>query len=115
MSKKIVTEEIWQGIVKGEAGGTFDTTGDALPTTGFVVGGRTSSLVAPRTYEELSAYIQRQPEGLVGYWKDSISGLYHIDSCTWHVNRGHALGVARRRAELAIYDVISDQEVSVTH
>lgn len=110
-------EKIWAGLVEGAVGGTFNADGDALPTTGFVVGGVANSLINPRTFEEVEAYVTRlaRETNLVGFWRDSDTGHYHIDGSTWHVNRALALGVAKRRGELAIWDVQSAAELPVIH
>lgn len=109
-------EKIWAGLVEGAEGGTFTTDGEALPTTGYVVGGVSNSLINPRTFEEVHAYCLRLAHaGLLGFWLDKITGNYHIDGCTWHVNRANALGVARRRGELAIFDVIAGAELPVSY
>lgn len=108
-------EKIWIGLVEGADGGSFTTDGEALPTTGFLVGGVHNSLINPRTYEEVHAYVSRvsSATNVVGFWRDDYTGHYHIDGSTWHVNLSHAFGVALRRAELAIWDVTRGRALDV--
>lgn len=88
---------------------------DSLPTTGFVVGGKRPSLVNPETFGEVYAFVSRvQHADYVGVWVDRSTGTVYVDACDWIVNRGHALGLAARRNELAVYDVAADRAVYVT-
>lgn len=106
-----IAVKIWNGIQGQDEGGTFPRGDDAVPTTGFIVGGVKASLVDPQSRDEVLKYVGSLPNGLVGFWKDSVTGSYFVDGCTWVVNRGAALGLALRRGELAIWDVTANEEI----
>lgn len=110
--------EICFAILTGQAGATVPNRPESvLPTTGFLVGGKVPSLIIEPgsfTVGQVFDWVSAQDADYVGMWV-APSGNVYIDAVDWVVNRGYALGLARRRGELEIRDVEAGLNIPVRH
>jgi hypothetical protein len=117
-----VTNQIITAITEGLPGATFPNQSLlALPTTGFLVGGKVPSFIIEpgvrlflSTQVQLFEWVSRQHDAsYIGMWVGPSGNIY-IDAVDWVVSRGHALGLATRRGELEIRDVAADRNIPVS-
>lgn len=102
-------------IISSPEGGTVSLTGDALPTTGYYVGGKVSALVidgylVDQGRKLIDAFIElvNSPDvgaEYLGWWTDEETGKLYVDATT-HV-RGYfkAEELCLERGEIAFYDI----------
>lgn len=111
-----IAAEVVDAILSGQSR-TIARTGP-LPDTGYYVGGKVPSLVidplaTPWTIESVVAWVESHRSDYVGVWLEHDTGLFHVDMSDWVVNRSYALGLAKRRGELAIYDIRHASDIRV--
>lgn len=80
-------------ILEGE-GGTFNLSGLPLPTDGYWVGGAEFGTT-----------------NYLGWWRDSETGLVHLDGVNHFNTLAWAEKVGRDRGEIAIYDIANAREI----
>lgn len=99
-------------IIDNPEGGTFRLSGEALPTTGYFVGGRVSALIIegdPRGYREeiefFVEYLSTLGADYVGWWLDEDTGKIWVDCSDWFRDYETAERICRGRGEIAFYDI----------
>lgn len=106
-------------------GGSFSFNGEEIPTSGYMVGGVTPSVILdpgttlPRLILDLLHFYQRNQEHLdkdglfLGTWVDPETGKIYLDVSQRVADLEEALKIGDLRGEIAIWDVINGQEISV--
>jgi len=103
-------------------GGTFHVDGVPTPDTarvGYYVGVGSVAVVPASAPSAAVAAINRGIEqarahgALLGTWIDRDTGQLYVDISGWYPNLDTALVVARRRGELAVWDVANSAEIRV--
>lgn len=90
---------------------------DALPKTGFYVGGVRPSLVVSNVSEldrgDLAWFIGGTESRYFGVWVDKETGMIYFDAVT-HVDNYHdAFVLGAERGEIAIWDIENSEEIRV--
>ncbi len=90
---------------------------DALPKTGFYVGGVRPSLVISNINEldrsDLAWFVGGTGSRYFGVWTDTEDGKIYFDAVT-HVDNFHdAFMLGSERGEIAIWDIENSEEVRV--
>lgn len=90
---------------------------DALPKTGFYVGGVRPSLVISDITEldrsDLAWFIGGTESRYFGVWTDTDDGKIYFDAVT-HVDNYHdAFALGAERGEIAIWDIAANEEIRV--
>lgn len=90
---------------------------EALPTTGFWVGGVRPSLVVESASEidrgDLGWFIGNTESRYFGVWTDMEDGKIYFDAVTHVDNREDAVNLGRERGEIAIWDIENGEEIRV--
>lgn len=81
-------------MIMNPDGGTISTAGLPLPTSGYWVGGAPIGST-----------------NWLGYWRDSETGLYHLDGVDHFNTLGWATLKGRDRKEIAIWDIANGREI----
>lgn len=103
---------ILMGINNG--GGTVDAhANDASDFPGFVVGGKTGTLMFTGKPEsaEVIQWIRDHESGFYGVWVDGETGFWHFDTVDLLGDFDEAVALGRRRGEIAIWDGKNGREV----
>ena len=113
------------GLASAPAGGSIPLWSDALPSTGYVVGGVVSSLVLPspdtltwwdRTdYDLILSWLSDHADQLasadtLGWWIDSETDRAYVDASTVVPDLATALQLGRERGEIAIWSLGESRE-----
>jgi len=90
---------------------------DALPLTGFWVGGVRPSLVINSIDEldrgDLGWFIGGTDAQYFGVWTDKEDGKIYFDAVTHVQKRSEALALGAERGEIAVWDILNSEEVRV--
>lgn len=101
------------------SGGTVALNGLPLPVTGFYVGGSVDSLifdsVSVMNADEIAKFTQSAPSAYVGWWVDDETGKVYVDAVDWFANEYEAARVARKRHEIAIWDIARERELRLRY
>lgn len=117
-----VNGKLWSGIRDRADGGSYRIDTTDAPTTGYVVGGVTASLVVdPNAESNFDLYyrltdwtrfvVATFPDSLVGFWRDDATGLYHFDVSDHIATESEAAALGRERGEIAIWDIDNASEI----
>lgn len=102
-------------ILNAPDGGTYDTWEGVIPSTGYWVGGESSTLTFRSSLHidsaTLDAFVQNAPSRYVGWWTDSETGKVWVDTVSWAGKLGEAYRLAVCRGEIAFWDIASDAEI----
>lgn len=100
---------------KGGEGGTVAKDGEALPTSGYFVGGKHPSLIFKSFQDvdrgELAWWVGTHSAAFYGAWVDSADGRVYFDTVTHVTNRDAAMTLAKVRNEIAIWDIANAAEL----
>lgn len=114
-------------IIEKPEGGTLSLTGDALPVTGYFVGGVVAPLVLERSevhtrqgremIDEFIAYLNGPTVGAayLGWWTDEETGRLWVDGTSHHSTEFVASRIGRRRHEIAIFDIERERELRLAY
>jgi hypothetical protein len=94
-------------------GCTIDSNGNVPDISGFVVGGKVPSFVmsGDESFVTLARWVAEHPSNHYGSWKDSETGLIHIDAVDFVEDFDTAVALGLRRGEIAIWDAGKGEEV----
>lgn len=100
---------------KAGEGGTVAKDGEALPTSGYFVGGKHPSLIFKSFQDvdrgELAWWVGTHSAAFYGVWVDSADGRVYFDTVSWIVNLSDAMYLAEQRNEIAIWDIANAAEL----
>ena len=110
-----VAERLYS-LVKAGEDGTIATDGAPLPEMGYYVGGRTPSLVYKSVEDvdrgEIAYWVGTHGvASFYGVWTDSETGTVYFDAVSLMESRAAANLLAKRRGELAIWDIANGEEI----
>jgi hypothetical protein len=112
-------------------GSTVSPTGQPLPTTGYMVGGATDSLIMhahmltnPNHHAGAAGMIGKwaasniesvlDTEVFLGGWIDTETDMAYVDLTIWYSDREQAIRDAKLFDEIAIWDVANKEEIRVS-
>lgn len=113
------------GLASSPAGGSIPLWSDALPSTGYVVGGVVASLVLPspdvllwwdRTdFDVVLSWLSDHADQLaaadtLGWWVDSETDRAYVDASTVVADLATALALGRDRGEIAVWSLGESRE-----
>ena len=113
------------GLANSPAGGSIPLWSDALPSTGYVVGGVVSSLALPsidtlawwdRTdYDVILSWLSDHADQLasadtLGWWVDSETDRAYVDASTVVADLATAVQLGRERGEIAVWSLEESRE-----
>lgn len=102
-----VTRELWAAISGGQDGATVDALGGELPHYGYLVGGRSWTLVraASRvTPDDVAGFVSANEDArYFGMWVDG--GRVYLDAVDLIYRESDAKDAARERCELSIFNI----------
>jgi hypothetical protein len=75
------------------------------------VGGKVPTLVNPATYGQVDNWLRDNPSPYYGSWRDTRTGIVHIDAVDVVAHIMTAISLAAQRREIAIWDIHNGQEV----
>jgi hypothetical protein len=62
--------------------------------------------------DDVAWFIEGTPDAeYFGVWTDTEGGTIYVDAVDWTPSRGNALAMARKRGELAVWDIARCAEV----
>lgn len=99
-----------------DTGGTLSTVGEALPTTGYWVGGAHSEIVFTRDTDRdfllysIQHFLEESQASWLGWWVNPDTGHVHLDSTTWVEGYHDAENLCRQREEIAFYDIANGRD-----
>lgn len=107
-------------IVSNPEGGTFDLTGRELPDWGYFVGGACPPVVVrgeftPAYAAHVDRFAQEAPAAFVGWWTDEETGWLYVDATDWYASEHVAATQARKRGEIAFWDISRAREVRIAY
>lgn len=121
--------KVWPAITNNSEGGTVPVSGGDVPRYGYMVGGGAPELTVNmgplndpnqrlRRYERIVDWVRGAvtdyPDASVGWWKDTETGLYHLDVAEWYESEEQALTVAAERGEKAIWDLGNGEKIRLS-
>ena len=113
------------GLMDSPAGGSIPLWSDALPSTGYVVGGVVASLVLPspdvllwwdRTdYDVILSWLSDHADQFatadtLGWWIDSETDRAYVDASTVVPDLATAVRLGRERGEIAVWSLGESRE-----
>lgn len=106
-----VTRELWAAISSGADGATVDAHGGELPRYGYLVGGRSWTLVRAAhrvTPDDVAGFVSRNSDSrYFGMWVED--GRVYLDCVDLIYRESDAFEAARERRELAVFNVRSQE------
>lgn len=104
-----VAEQLIAAVDMKRSGATFSKYGRPLPESGYLVGGHVPGLVNP-TPDEIRDWLASHSCDFVGMWT-SANGDVYVDASTHIQVRKLAIMIARKRREIALWDILAGQEI----
>lgn len=113
-------------IMESPSGGTVALGWNAIPLTGYFVGGMVSPLIIEpddslaeqrEALDHFIEYVNGPTVGadFLGWWTDEDTGKLWVDATTWHESEFQAGRVGRQRREIAIYDIERSRELRLVY
>jgi hypothetical protein len=106
-----VTRELWAAISSGSEGTTVDANGGELPKYGYLVGGRSWTLVRAAhriTPDDVAGFVSRNSDSrYFGMWVEA--GRVYLDAVDLIYRESEAFETARERCELAVFNARTAQ------
>lgn len=112
-------DNIVSRIIESPEGGTAHLAGWDLPAHGYFVGGAGAVLVfpSPETMDRalIRMFCERAQSSWVGWWTDEETGKVYVDQTDWLTAQDLAARAARRRHEIAFWDIGREREIRVAY